>query len=71
MSGLALMNIHHDTGGDAEAVLQDSDATGRRRVNFKIELHFFPLICLLVYCGSLHLASCCLLRLLYVFMPNY
>lgn len=37
------MNIYHDTGSDAEAVLQDSDATGRRRMNFKTVkvLHFF------------------------------
>lgn len=35
LSGLALMNVHHAIGIDAEAVLQEFDATGRRRMNFK------------------------------------
>lgn len=35
LTGLALMNIHHDIKIDSERVLQEFDATGRRRVNFK------------------------------------
>ena len=35
LSGLALMNIHHDIPIDSEAILREFDATGRRRLNFK------------------------------------
>ncbi|KAL7374852.1 hypothetical protein ABVT39_008055 [Epinephelus coioides] len=35
LSGLALMNIHHDIPIDSEAILREFDATGRRRLHFK------------------------------------
>ncbi|KAK0146901.1 repressor of the inhibitor of the protein kinase [Merluccius polli] len=35
LSGLALMNIHHDIPIDSEAILREFDVTGRRRINIK------------------------------------
>uniref|UniRef100_A0A671XLT0 HAT C-terminal dimerisation domain-containing protein n=1 Tax=Sparus aurata TaxID=8175 RepID=A0A671XLT0_SPAAU len=35
LSGLALMNIHHDIPIDSEAILREFDVTGRRRLYFK------------------------------------
>lgn len=35
LSGLALMNIHHDIPIESEAILQEFNATGRCRLHFK------------------------------------